>query len=181
MQQLVTAQASRNRDLEARLQRIHAAEGAPTASSSISSPDSACDIAGHNFQLFGEDVLNGINGMAMVDILHTLAPEDSEAYLGMPFTSTAESKSPTNHLQSLETLHENDPTFTSQLADADGDLEMDDSSPSVSASSPDAPRVEPDVNGDSDLAERGRSRRRSKIDGQQPVEIKKETESPPPS
>ena len=127
--------------------------------------------------------MNGLNGMGMVDILHGLAPEDSEAYMNMQYTNTAGVKSPNvqQRFEGLETLHENanhehrdEPDLEHEQ---EGEMDMDDTSPSASADSPDD--RPPDFQAEKEEAQRGRARNRGrKLEEREPSDAPVKKESP---
>jgi hypothetical protein len=97
LQQLVTVQASRNRDLEAQIQRLtHQQQGGSVdSSSSALTPEGATiDLGQQNFHVFGEELLDdadgvnvmGINMVGVEEILHTLTPREGEDFLSLQFS-----------------------------------------------------------------------------------------------
>jgi len=187
LQQLVTAQASRNRDLEAQVQHLQSrVVGSSPSISSPHSTDSAPEMNSHNFHVFGDELMNGLNGMGMVDILHGLNPEDSEAYMNMQYTNAAGIKSPNGQqrFEGLETLHEHanhehrdfegDPDLDHEQ---EGEMDMDDTSPSASADSPE--ERAPDFQAEKEEAQRGRARNRGrKPEEREPSDAPVKKESP---
>lgn len=187
LQQLVTAQANRNRDLEAQVQSLQA-RGVAGGSSSISSPhssDSAPELVPHgqthNFHVFGDELIGGLNGMGMVDILHSLGPDEGEVYMSGQYNGTGARKSPqAQRFEGLETLHEHEQNgdtrhvYDDMDNDNEGEMELDDTSPSASADSPEEPQV-----AEKEELERGRARIRPRMqDSIEAEEVAVKKESP---
>lgn len=162
LQQLVTAQASRNRELEHQVHQLqHGGVGSSPSISSPQSSDSAPEIGNQNFHVFGDELMNGLSNMGMVDILHSINPEDHEQYLSGQFGNGA-LKSPTSNARfdGLETLHEQRDYDADDQDRDDGSMELDDHSPSASADSPEDQPRGPET--EKEEAERGRARLRTR-------------------
>jgi len=152
LQQLVTAQASRNRDLESQISRLaHQSVGSVDSSSSALTPEGpTLDLSQQNFHVFGDELLNGVNAMGIdVDILHTLTPQEGEDYLSLLGHG---------HGSGGEKVPASDTTAEAGREDgATRDLEMDDGSEGTGTSA-DSPLARGSGEG-----ERGRSREWSRM------------------
>jgi len=154
LQQLVTAQASRNRDLEAQIHRLTVQQqqqqvGSVDSSSSALTPEGpTMDLNQQNFHVFSEDLLNGVNAMGMVDILHTLTPEDSEEYLAI-INAEVQSKKAAENGHAMAEEEEGGGTRSTEM-----ELDDNSSGSGTSAYSPLAQAEE---------EERGRSREWSRL------------------
>jgi hypothetical protein len=140
-------------------------------SPSISSPhstDGASEINNQNFHVFGEDIIGGLNGMGMVDILHSLGPENGEAYISIDQFGKGHAKSPSGKgFDGLETLHEH------ANGRVDNDMEVE----TLSTTSGESPPVDRAAV-EAEEAERGRARVRSRKQDYNPAEVAVKTESP---
>lgn len=146
---------------------MHGGGGVDSPSSALT-PEGNMDLNHPNFHVFSDDVLQGMNGMGMVDILHTLTPEDNEDYMSMQFPLNAQGpKSPSNQPETLE--------HQAAMHNGQQEMELDDSSRSGDSADSPSDRAEE--------SERGRTREWSRIPvsvepgtaaTEEVVEIKKE-------
>ncbi len=112
----------------------------------------------------------------MVDILHSLAPENGEPYITMDQFGKGVVKSPSaKGFDGLETLHEHtNGDHDRGPHDVDHDMEMVETSPSASADSPPLDRAAAEA----EEVERGRARVRSRKQDYPGGSVEVKTESP---